>query len=119
MQPLQNSSVLAMVGEEKKLEWLDLFLKKGFKALEETLKITSGKNSKLHINYFKIIYLSGKYCVGDEITIADLCLAPQVLSAHRFNVSLDDFPNVRRINEELEKLPEFQMTHPDKQIDYR
>ena len=43
MQPLQNTSVLTMVGEEKKQEWVNVFLRKGFSALEETLKVTSGK----------------------------------------------------------------------------
>ena len=27
---------------------------------------------------------SGKYCVGDDVTIADLCLVPQVYNARRF-----------------------------------
>lgn len=100
MQPFQNISVLARVGEEKKQEWIESFLRKGFIAIEEMLKSTSGK-----------------YCVGDEITIADCCLVPQVYSAVRFKVNLDDCPNVRRINSELEKLDAFKVAHPSKQPD--
>jgi maleylacetoacetate isomerase len=100
MQPFQNVSVLARVGEEKKQEWIVNFLRKGFIAIEEILKITAGK-----------------YCIGDEISIADLCLVPQVYGANRFNVSLNDFPIVKRINEELEKLDEFKKAHPSKQPD--
>ena len=100
MQPFQNVSVLARVGEEKKQEWIVNFLRKGFIAIEEILKITSGK-----------------YCIGNEISIADLCLVPQVYGANRFNVSLNDFPIVKRINEELEKLDEFKKAHPSKQPD--
>jgi maleylacetoacetate isomerase len=54
------------IGEEKKNEWLQIYLNKGFRAFEEILKETSGK-----------------YCVGDEVTIADLCLFPQVYAGYR------------------------------------
>ena len=58
------------IGEEKKNEWLQIYLNKGFRAFEEMLKETSGK-----------------YCVGDDVTIADLCLFPQVYAVNR----LDEF----------------------------
>jgi maleylacetoacetate isomerase len=64
IQPYQNTNVVKRIaqemGDEKKNEWLQFYLRKGFKAIEEALKETSGK-----------------FCVGDEITIADLCLVPQ------------------------------------------
>jgi maleylacetoacetate isomerase len=100
MQPYQNLTVLARLSEEKKQEWLENFLTKGFIAIEEMLKTTAGK-----------------YCVGDEVTIADLCLVPQVYSANRFKISLDNYPLVRRINDDLEKIVEFQQAHPSKQPD--
>lgn len=104
VQPYQNTSVLkhlvSEIGEEKKNEWLNHYLTKGFRAIEAALAESSGK-----------------YCVGDEITIADLCLVPQVYSANRFNVSLKDFPNVMRVNAELEKLPAFYKSHAHRQID--
>nr|QVK45625.1 glutathione S transferase [Brachionus paranguensis] len=104
VQPYQNTNALkrlvSEIGEEKKNEWLQHYLTKGFRAIEAALAESSGK-----------------YCVGDELTIADLCLVPQVYSAHRFNVSLKDFPNVLRINAELEKLPAFHKSHAHRQID--
>lgn len=104
VQPYQNTNVLkrlvAEIGEEKKNEWLQHYLKKGFRAIEAAL-----------------VQSSGKYCVGDDLTIADLCLVPQVYSAHRFNVSLEEFPNVLRVNAELEKLSAFQKSHAHTQID--
>ena len=27
---------------------------------------------------------SGKYCIGDEVTMADVCLVPQVYNAQRY-----------------------------------
>nr|QUF59422.1 glutathione S-transferase GSTZ3 [Brachionus angularis] len=104
IQPYQNTNVLKRlvneIGEEKKNEWLKFYLTKGFRAVEEALKESSGK-----------------YCVGDDISIADLCLVPQVYSAYRFNVDLTNFPNVLRVNSELEKLPEFHKAHAHRQID--
>nr|AYN44557.1 glutathione S-transferase Z3 [Brachionus koreanus] len=104
IQPYQNTNVLkrlvAEIGEEKKNEWLKHYLTKGFRAIETAL-----------------IQSSGKYCVGDCLTIADLCLVPQVYSAHRFNVSLQDFPTILRVNAELEKIPAFQKSHAHAQID--
>lgn len=104
IQPYQNTNVLKRIvqdlGEDKKNEWLNFYLTKGFRAIEEALRESSGK-----------------YCVGDEITIADLCLVPQVYAANRFSVSLNDFPNVLRVNAELEKHPAFHKAHAHRQPD--
>jgi maleylacetoacetate isomerase len=104
IQPYQNTSVvkhvLDLAGEEKKVEWLRFYLSKGFRAIEEALKETSGK-----------------YCIGDDITIADLCLIPQVYAAHRFSVDLTPFPICRRINAELEKMEAFRKAHAHRQVD--
>jgi len=100
IQPVQNLRVLKKVGEDKKAEWAKYFIEFGFKAIEKTLNTTSGT-----------------YCVGDDITMADICLVPQVYNAGRFNVDMSQFPNIIRINETLSKLAEFQAAHPDSQPD--
>nr|AYN44558.1 glutathione S-transferase Z4 [Brachionus koreanus] len=105
MQPFQNLNVIRRVAketqsEDKKQEWIKFYLTKGFKAVEDILKDTSGK-----------------YCIDNQITIADLCLVPQVYSAKRFNIDMIGFPNVKRVNEELEKVPEFVRAHAHHQID--
>ncbi|XP_022799081.1 maleylacetoacetate isomerase-like isoform X2 [Stylophora pistillata] len=66
IQPIQNLSVLKYLGDERKTEWGHHWINKGFCNLEKILERTSGK-----------------YCVGDEITMADLCLVPQVYNANR------------------------------------
>lgn len=72
IQPYHQTSVAKRIGdergEEKKNEWVKFYIRKGFVALEEALKETSGK-----------------YCVGDEVTIADLFLVPQVILKKYFN----------------------------------
>lgn len=66
IQPLQNLIVLIHVGEEKKKEWAQHWITRGFRAVEKLLSTSAGK-----------------YCVGDEITLADCCLVPQVFNARR------------------------------------
>ncbi|XP_069807065.1 maleylacetoacetate isomerase isoform X2 [Dendropsophus ebraccatus] len=99
IQPLQNLGVLQRVGDGK-LEWAQHFISKGFQALELLLQDTAGR-----------------YCVGDEVTMADLCLVPQVANADRFQVALGQFPTISRINQALLQLEAFQVTHPSRQPD--
>jgi len=66
IQPLQNLIVLIHVGEEKKKEWAQHWITRGFRAVEKALSTSAGK-----------------YCVGDEISMADCCLVPQVFNARR------------------------------------
>jgi maleylacetoacetate isomerase len=40
---------------------------------------------------------SGNYSCGDRISMADLCLIPQLYNARRFSVPLDEFPLIRKI----------------------
>lgn len=127
IQPYQNANVVSRIakyqGEDKKSEWINNYLTRGFRAVEAML-----------------VKSSGKFCVGDEITIADCCLVPQVYSANRyttnqnikykinlildsciilnrFNVDLVDFPNVTRVYAELEKVPAVQKAHAHRQPD--
>ncbi len=100
IQPLQNLSVLKIVGAEKRDDWLKNFLTKGLSAFEDTLKQTSGK-----------------YCVGDNISIADLCLVPQYEAAIRFKIDVTGFNLINKINSELSKLPEYKISHPFSQPD--
>lgn len=100
IQPYQNVPVWKFLPKEKNQEWLQYFNTRGLNAVEEMLKKTAGK-----------------YCVGDEISIADLCLVPQVYAAIRFKVDLNDFNNIKRVNSELAKLPEYINSHPSKTPD--
>ena len=40
---------------------------------------------------------SGKYCLGDQFTMADVCLVPQIYNAQRYNCDLKPYPIVMRI----------------------
>lgn len=106
IQPVQNLRVLEKldadhdVGARGKQAWARHWITEGFDALEKLLAQTSGR-----------------YCVGDEVSLADLCLLPQVYNARRFEVALDAFPVLTAIEARLAELPTFAQAHPTRQPD--
>jgi maleylacetoacetate isomerase len=59
----------------------------------------------------------GRYCYADELTLADVCLVPQIYNARRFGVPLEPFPTLRAITQFLERLPAFERARPEAQPD--
>ena len=58
---------------------------------------------------------AGRFLFGDEPTIADVCLVPQLFNARRFNCPLDDYPTLVRADENASRLDAFAAAYPDKQ----
>jgi len=104
VQPIQNLRVLNAIrdklGSEERLKWAQDCINRGFEALELILKKTAGK-----------------YTFGDEITLADVVLVPQLGNAKRFQVDLTRYPILDRIGKELLELPEVQKSLPANQPD--
>jgi maleylpyruvate isomerase len=103
IQPLQNLSVLQWVKHELKGDdkaFAAYWNARGLAALETVVKETVGT-----------------YCVGDAVSLADICLVPQLYSARRNGVDLTPYPTLTRIEAACEKLPAFQAAHPDRQPD--
>jgi maleylacetoacetate isomerase len=61
--------------------------------------------------------LSGSHVLDERVTMADVCLVPQVFNAQRFNCDLKPYPTVMAIFERCMKLPAFSETQPSKQGD--
>lgn len=59
----------------------------------------------------------GRHAFGSEVTLADVCLVPQLFNARRFNCDLTPYPTLRAIGEHLESLPAFARAAPAVQPD--
>lgn len=107
IQPLQNLKVLGALEKEfgqSKADterWLKHWINDGFKNLDRMMSKTAGT-----------------YSFGGAVSAADCFLIPQCFAAKRFNVDLEPFPNINRVNENCLKLEAFQKAHPQKQPDF-
>jgi maleylacetoacetate isomerase len=107
--PLNNTRVLAYLKNVLKAsdaqhdEWYRHWILEGFRGIEGMLK-TGG---------------TGRFCHGDQPTIADVLLVPQVFNAKRFldDAALAAFPTIMRIFAECMKLEAFDEAQPSKQPD--
>ncbi|KAM4778654.1 maleylacetoacetate isomerase isoform 3-T3 [Cyanocitta cristata] len=52
-----------------------------------------------------------------QVSMADLCLVPQVANAERFKVDMGPYPTITRINKALLELEAFKTSHPSRQPD--
>jgi maleylacetoacetate isomerase len=57
------------------------------------------------------------YACGAQVTLADVCLVPQVANARRLKVPLDAFPKIVAVESACLKLPAFDKARPENQPD--
>jgi len=102
IQPVSNLRVMNMISTEqsKKNEYAKTVITQGLQRFEKAVE-----------------EFAGKYCFGDQVTLVDLCLVPQIYNAIRFEVDMNQFPIVSRVYQNLTDIQEFKDAHPSVQID--
>ena len=108
--PLNNLRVLnylrSPLGQEEAAvdTWYRHWIAEGFHALEAQAKRRRG---------------DGRHLFGSEVTLADVCLVPQMFNARRFKCNLEPFPTLRSVCAHLEALAPFADAAPGAQPDAR
>lgn len=106
--PLNNLSVLGYLRSEFGADesganrWVAHWIGRGFAALEQRVRQGPG---------------DGRHCYGSSVTLADVCLVPQMYNARRFKVDVSSFPALVAICAHLEGLPAFAAARPEAQPD--
>lgn len=80
--------------------WMQAFIAPGLAAVEA---MVTGE----------VMVTGEAHCFGTSVTLADLCLVPQLYNARRWGVDLSPLPKLTRIGAHLESLPAFAAAHPD------
>jgi maleylacetoacetate isomerase/maleylpyruvate isomerase len=106
--PLNNLRVLNYLRSELKQDeatvntWYRHWIAEGFQGLEAHAREYS---------------TSQRFFYEDSVSIADICLVPQMFNARRFEVDLTPFPTLVAISTHLESLPAFADARPEVQPD--
>jgi maleylacetoacetate isomerase len=101
--PLNNLRVLNTLRKDWQADathitqWYHHWLREGFDAIEKKLS-EHPRNQP--------------FCYADQVTLADICLIPQVYNALRYEFSLDPYPIIRTINQHCLSLPAFEKAQP-------
>jgi maleylacetoacetate isomerase len=106
--PIQNLRVLNYVkatynqSDEQVNRWAQHWIDLGLGALQQMI-VTQPKR--------------GKFCFGDEPTLADICLVPQLGNARRYGCDLSKYPAILEIEKNCNALSAFANAAPEKQPD--
>ncbi|AWL11343.1 Maleylpyruvate isomerase [Saliniradius amylolyticus] len=106
VQPLVNLRVLQQISadfnadDEHKAAWARNWNQRGLSAVEKRLQTTAGK-----------------YCFGFDVSLADICLVPQVYNAMRFKVDISAYPLIEKIYHNCLELDAFERARPENQPD--
>jgi maleylpyruvate isomerase len=79
-------------------EWYRHWVAQGFDALETLVR-------------------PGPYAFGSHVTVADLCLVPQVFNARRFKIDMAKYPKLAAVDAACAKLSAFDRARPENQPD--
>ena len=106
--PLNNLRVLVYlkeelgVSDEQRDAWYANWIHAGFRAAEIAANEHADK---------------GSFVFGEDLTLADCCLIPQIYNARRFNVPMTDYPRLVAIDAHCATLEAFAAALPEQQSD--
>jgi maleylpyruvate isomerase len=106
--PLDNLRVLRYLvrtlgaSEEQKDAWYRHWVEQGLGTLEQ--RIVASRRS-------------GRFALGDQVTIAEVFIVPQIFNAQRYNCRVDHAPTIMRIFAAAMDLPSFADAQPSRQPD--
>ncbi|GMH88394.1 hypothetical protein TrVE_jg7376 [Triparma verrucosa] len=115
IQPLQNFSTCKEITQGSKeamngREWGAGKIKVGLDELERLVsaRYAGGEAES-----------NSDFCTGPGTppTVADVCLVPQLYNARRFNVKVEDYPTLLRVEKACREHEWFKASHPDMQPD--
>lgn len=92
------SAEFGATGAQKKA-WMQKWMTQGFAAIEPRLSPDT------------------PFAFGDKPDIADLCIVSQMYNANRWDVPLEDYPNLTRVAANCLAVPAIMAAHPDNQPD--
>jgi len=84
-------------------------------SMNEWLNLWAGNTMAVVENL--VTQFGGRFCIGDEPSIADACLVPQWYAAQRFGIDISTFPALKKVTDNCSQLSAFQKAHPDNQTD--
>ncbi|MEX1084027.1 MAG: maleylacetoacetate isomerase [Xanthobacteraceae bacterium] len=102
--PLNNLGTLQYLKRELGVEqaaidaWYHYWIRTGFEAIEKLIA-------------------PGPYAFGAQVSLADICLVPQVYNARRLDVPLGAFPKIVGVETACLALPAFDKARPENQPD--
>ena len=67
--------------------------------------------------YQALIDPDGDFSFGDQMSLADICLVPQLVNAHRWGLNLDSFARLTAIEDRCLSIPAFAAARPEAQPD--
>ncbi|GAC33074.1 maleylacetoacetate isomerase [Paraglaciecola polaris] len=110
--PLNNLRVLKYLSKElavedkQKQEWYRHWIQGGFAAIEQQLENQRASTPN-----------TGVYAMGENVTMVDVYLVPQIYNALRFEVDMQGYPNMMRAYDACNKLDAFIQAAPQNQPD--
>ncbi|MEP4891098.1 MAG: maleylacetoacetate isomerase [Aliiglaciecola sp.] len=106
IQPITNLRVLRHLKtnfqstEEDNAAWCKHWIETGFKGIEK-----------------RLVNTVADYCFGFDLSMADVCLVPQVYNAERYGVDMEQFPLIQRVADNCNQLQAFIDAKPENQVD--